>query len=129
VRSICEAWERGDYSSADWAHAEIEYVFADGPSPGTWTGMRGLAEGFRDFFGAWEDFRTEGEDYRELDDQRVLVFLRFAGRGKRSGLELARIQTLGAAVFRVRGGKVTRAEFYFDREHVLDLGLDPPMGE
>jgi hypothetical protein len=34
VRSIHAAWERGDYSSAEWAHPEIEYVHATGPRPG-----------------------------------------------------------------------------------------------
>jgi len=41
VRSIIEAWERGDYSSAEWAHPEIEYVFADGPLDGTGRAGRG----------------------------------------------------------------------------------------
>jgi hypothetical protein len=25
VRSTCAAWEQGDYSSAAWAHPEIEF--------------------------------------------------------------------------------------------------------
>jgi ketosteroid isomerase-like protein len=61
VRSIFAAWERGDFSSADWADPDIEYVIADGPTPGGWTGVVGMAEGWRDFLGAREDYWVEVE--------------------------------------------------------------------
>ena len=54
VRSLYAAWERGDFSSVGWAHPEIEYVFADGPDPSSWTGVAEMVEGFRDFLSAWE---------------------------------------------------------------------------
>jgi ketosteroid isomerase-like protein len=124
VRSIYAAVERGDYRSVEWAHPEIEYVFADGPTPGTWTGLAGMAEGWRDFLGAWEEFRSEVEEYRELDGKRVLVLLQASGRGKTSGLELAEMQSKTANVVHIRDGKVVRIVFYFDRERALaELGL------
>jgi ketosteroid isomerase-like protein len=124
VRSIYAAWERGDYSSADWAHPEIEYVVADGPSPGSWTGLAGMAEANRDVLSVWENVRQEAEDYRELDSGRVLVLHRFSARGKKSGLELRHMRREAAALFHIRGGKVTKIVDYFDRERALaDLGL------
>jgi ketosteroid isomerase-like protein len=124
VRSLYAAWERGDYSSVEWAHPEIEYVIADGASPGSWTGVAGLAEGYRPWLSAWEDLRIGADEYRELDEERVLVLNHYSGRGKTSGLELKQMRTKGAALFHVRGGKVTRHVIWFDRERAFaDLGL------
>ena len=126
VRSLYPAWERGDFSSADWAHPEIEFVIADGPSPGRWTGLAGMAEGMREFLIGWEDFRGRADEYRELDDERVFVLTHFSARGKRSGLGVGQIWTAGAHLFHIRGGRVTRLIAWWDRERALaDLGLGP----
>jgi ketosteroid isomerase-like protein len=126
VRSICDAWERGDFSSAEWAHPEIEFVRVDGPSPARWTGPTGLAEGTRDWIGAWKEARMEADEYRELDEGRVLVLVRFRGRGRTSGMELREMQSKGAHLFDVRDGKVRRLLHYFERDRALaDLGLTP----
>jgi ketosteroid isomerase-like protein len=88
-----------------------------------------MAEGWRDWLSAWEEFRIKVEEYRELDDERVLVLPRVSGRGKSSGLELGQMWTKGAALFHIREGKVTRFVFYWDRERALaDLGLAPEAG-
>jgi ketosteroid isomerase-like protein len=129
VRSIHAAWERGDYSSVEWAHPEIEFVTADGPSHGSWMGLAGMAKGWRDWLSAWEDFRSEAEEYRELDDERVLVLAHFSARGTTSGLEVGKIWTKGAALFHLRAGTLTRLVVYWDRERALvDLDLAPEAG-
>jgi ketosteroid isomerase-like protein len=125
VRSIWAVWETGDYSSVEWAHPDIEFVIADGPEPGRWTGIAGMAEGFRGFLRAWQGLGGKAEEYRELDDQRVLVLFQRRGRGKASGLELEQMRAKGATVFDVRDGKVTRLLYYLDHERGLaDLGVD-----
>ena len=68
--------------------------------------------------------RCQADEYRALDDERVLVLMRFRGRGKTSGLEVGEIQMKGANLFHVRGGKVTRLVTYWNRERTFaDLGL------
>jgi ketosteroid isomerase-like protein len=124
VRSMFAAWEQGDYSSAEWAHPEIEYVIPDGPSPGSWKGVMGMATGWRGFLNAWDAWRSVAEEYTQLDGERVLVLIRSSGRGKTSGLEVGQMGSKGAALFYVRDGKVTRFVAYLDRQHALsDLGL------
>ena len=120
VRSICEPWVRGDFDSVDWAHPEIEYVIADGPTPGRWTGLAGLAEGWRDFMSAWENYTAEAEDYLEIDEDHILVPLQGTGRGKTSGVDLSRMQSTGANLFQIRDGKVVRLVTYLDLAKALE---------
>ena len=124
VRSIYADWERGDFSSTEWAHRDIEFVAARELDPGSGTGVAGMREGERRLLEAFEDFRTGAEEFRELDGERVLALVRLTGRGKLSGVELADAGGRGAEVWHLQGGVVTRLHMYFDRDRALaDLGL------
>jgi ketosteroid isomerase-like protein len=125
VQSVCAAWERGDYNSIEWAHSDIDFVVADGPTPDSARGLAGMAAAYRRFLSAWESLRVEVDDYREIDDERVLVLTHLSGRGKTSGVDLAQMHTKQANLFHIRDGKVTRLVVYNFRDHVLaDLGLE-----
>jgi ketosteroid isomerase-like protein len=125
VRSIYAARERDGYFGSGWANPGIVFTLADGPNPGTWRGVRPMVEAWRDFLSAWDEVRPKVDAYRELDGERVLVLVRYEGRGKTSGLDLARMQAKIAAVFHVRDGKVMKLTVYFDRDNALaDLGLE-----
>jgi ketosteroid isomerase-like protein len=126
VRSIYGDWERGDFGhAAEWADPEIKYVQVGGLAPGTWTGLAGMAEATHELLSAWEDFRAEAEEYRELDGERVLVLIHHRGRGKTSGLEIEGLRTQAATLWHIRDGKVMQLVAYWDRDRALaDLGLE-----
>jgi hypothetical protein len=84
VRSIFADWERGDFGSADWAHPEIVFESAGFDATKT-IGVAAMAERWREWMGAWEEYRTEADELRELDGGRVLVLMQHGGRGKASG--------------------------------------------
>ena len=124
VRSIFAAWEGGDFGSTEWAHPAIGFEIPDGLVAGSWTGIAGMAEGWREFVSAWAEFRSDPDEYREIDGERVLVLNDWSGRGKASGLEIGQLRSKGAALFYVRRGKVTRLALYWDQQRALaDLGL------
>jgi ketosteroid isomerase-like protein len=77
-----------------------------------------------EFLNAWEWYSVKADEYRELDDERVLVLGIARGRGRASGLEL-RGSGRSAVVFHVRDGKVTRQVNYAeDKRALADLGLE-----
>ena len=132
VRSIYAAWERGDYfSSTEWADPELELVIpegavglTEGQQRRSAKGLAAVGEAWADFLRSWEDWRVVVEEYRELDDERVLVLLHNSGRGRRSGVEAAQITAKVANVLRIRDGKVIELVLYADRERAFaDLGL------
>ena len=125
VRSICADWERGNFTAAEWADPEIDFVFADGPEPGSWEGLAAMAEAWGKVLSLWTDVRTELVEHRELDDHRVLVLISWSGQGKASGFDLARAPWKGANLFYLRDRKVTRLVLYWDRDRAFaDLGLE-----
>ena len=78
--------------------------------------------------GGWQHFRAEPDEFRELDDERVLAFGHYSGRGKTSGLPVGQTHATAASVFHVHGGKVTKLVVYFDLDRALaDLGLTPEL--
>jgi hypothetical protein len=110
VRSIFADWERGDYRRADWADPEIEYTMEEfGPLLAqTWRGFAGMAEGARSIIEVFEDAPIEPEEYRELDDHRVLVFDRRSGTMKHSGIEYGAstiMPATGAHLFEISSGR------------------------
>jgi hypothetical protein len=129
VRSIYAAWECGDFGSAEWADPQVEYTHDEfGALVGqTWTGLAGMAEGARSHIEVFDQTRIEAEEYRELDEHRVLVLDRRSGTFKHSGIEFGRsggIPRTGAHLFHISKGKVTSLLTYWDRDRALaDLGL------
>jgi ketosteroid isomerase-like protein len=127
VRSIFAAWERGDFSSAEWVHPDIELVVTDGPDQGVWRGLDQMAKAWSEWLGAFEEYRVEADAYRELRGGGVvLVLVRHCGRGKASGLAVEELDREGANVFWLLDGKVVRLALYWSRDRALaDLGLTP----
>jgi ketosteroid isomerase-like protein len=74
VRSILANWARGDYSSIDWAHPDIEFVQPLDRVEAR--GLEALGCRWREFLSAWDHFATVPEQFIDLGDDRVLVLMR-----------------------------------------------------
>ena len=122
VRSICEPWAHGDFSRTDWANPDIEMVWVDGLNP---RARRGLLTGEGgSYFAAFDDLSFEATEFRELDNERVLMLGRYRGHGKASGIDLSDFDAPHAAIFHVRGARVAKLVLYSHGEQALaDLGL------
>jgi ketosteroid isomerase-like protein len=124
VRSIVAAHARGDYSSSEWAHPDIDYSIVGGLFSGNWKGRPAMARAARELFSTWEGHRSFVDEIRPLDNERVLVLSHVLARARKSGIELDATQTRTAALWQVRDGKVIRHVVYLDRDLALaDLGL------
>jgi hypothetical protein len=123
VRSIYAGWARGDFGSVHWAHPDIEFVYVGGPEPTEARGIEEMASVWREWLRDWEGFRAEPVEYRVIDERRILVLVRNAGRGRRSGLEF-RERSVGN-YFELDDGLVTKLIVYLDGARALaDLGFE-----
>ena len=126
MRLIFSHWERGDFSRLDWADPDIEFAWPEGLDAGPGgRGRRALAEGWRTTMAAWDNLSVTAEEYRELDDDLIVVLHRVRARGKISGVQIDEGLSKGAVLFAVHQGRVTRLVTYLRRDNALaDLGLE-----
>jgi hypothetical protein len=125
AKSIYSGWQKGDFHSNDWADPEIEFRTVGGPTERSSKSLAEMSELWRGELSTWENFQSIPEEFRELDDERVLVFVTNRGRGKGSGIDVSEIAARSANLFTIRDGKVVGLVAWWDRERALaDLGLD-----
>jgi ketosteroid isomerase-like protein len=118
---------RDDDASAAWEKAAAPYFHPDFESAHrllggerTYSGMEGLRESWRAWLAPWATYRSDIVEAIDCGD-RVLMIVNDFGRREGSSTE---IKSNNAAIWTIREGKVSRAEFYADRDWARkDAGL------
>jgi hypothetical protein len=85
VRRIYAEWERGNFEAAmDFLDDDVVFeTFMPDASESVVVTGRGSTRAFtRDWLGQWENYRAIGDEFREVDENRVLVLGRQAGTGR-----------------------------------------------
>jgi uncharacterized protein len=118
LRPVYEQWARGNWAPRFDVYADdMEWGWSD-EFPGLAGVYRDPAQPNRrllEWLSPWEDWRCEAEDY-VTNGEFVVVLTRYTGRGKESGVT---VDTEGAHLWRMRGGKAVRLEVFSSRRRAL----------
>jgi ketosteroid isomerase-like protein len=119
VREMYARREAGDMYVGEFVDPELVFVRIGSEAPdftGEWHGLEGLKQATADYLNVWEDYRFEVERMIGLGD-RVLVLETQTARGRRSGAVIS--QEVGA-LLTLRGGRIVRWEYYWERSDALE---------
>ncbi|HEX6586058.1 MAG TPA: nuclear transport factor 2 family protein [Solirubrobacterales bacterium] len=118
VKSVVEAWNRGDYSAALEPVAPEIKVESNlgGDIDGTYEGIAGLQKWLAGFWGSFVDFHTEIEDCISQGDE-VVFSAHHYGRGKGSGVG---VEMHNWQVCTVRDGKIVRYRLFRTKPEALE---------
>ena len=120
LKAAYKDWNRGSPAAfLDSLHPEVEFHQAAGfPGMGVYRGPEAVASAMDELVATFDDFRADPEEIIELEDGRLLVFVRLSGRGRGSG---APFDVAGAHLITpASNGTLRRFEAYFDREEALE---------
>jgi ketosteroid isomerase-like protein len=122
VRSLYAAWERGDWTSVEWADPEIEFVMEGEffPDPGTYRGVEEMRSGWSRWLSAWDGFRASEPELIDQGD-RVVALHTIHARGRSSGVE---VEWPVANVFTFRAGKVVRLDLLTRELGLKEAGIE-----
>jgi ketosteroid isomerase-like protein len=119
---LTELFNREDEAAAETFSNELAPLFTDdfvaifhAMSSEPRAGLLGLRELWLDWLEPWESYRVEFERISDAGE-RVLLFSRDFGRRPGTAGE---VELKASAVWTVRDGKVSRAEFFTERADAL----------
>jgi ketosteroid isomerase-like protein len=122
-----EAWNRRDLEVAlSGMHPDVEWRIPDAglDVEDSYRGPEGVRAFWELFWDAWEQVSLDAEQFFEVDQDRLLVFVRFRGKGRESGAEIERPV---AHIYEFAEGKIVGFDFYWGREEALGaVGLEQP---
>jgi len=120
VREAVEAFnDSGFGSERSLSFFDESVVFEEPPeqpAPRVARGRESAAEMFGQFDEAWEEHRSEPEEIRVIDDERVLMLSIEHFRG-RDGIEID--QSCGT-IFTLRSGRIVRMQSFWERGNALE---------
>jgi ketosteroid isomerase-like protein len=124
TRAAYDAWNRADldgFVKSFSEEVEVHPFLGRGLVASTYHGHDGLRSWFADANEPWERLDVEAEEFKQLEDGRLVIFVRALGEGSGSrALVEARI----VHVLSFRDGKIVRLDSYADRETAVQaLGL------
>jgi ketosteroid isomerase-like protein len=114
LEALYEDWSRGNFSGhADFFHPEMKAETFGMGEPIRSGSYDEFIDNMREWLSTWERPLTiEAEDFIQVGD-RILVLVRWTGRGKGSGVE---IEGRGAHLWIFHDGLVVGHETYRDRD-------------
>ena len=112
LKTLYEEWAGGDYSQAEIFASDMTMETFGMGDPKRSETYEGFVNEMRDWLRAWErPIRIEPEEFIQSGD-RILVMIRWSGRGKGSGVQ---IEAEGAHLWTFRDGLVVDYGVYRDR--------------
>ena len=95
----------------------IEFIGGfDGVIGERFEGEEGARRFYDDWFATFATMHVAVEEALEADE-RLVILHKLIGTGRESG---APVELLGAAIYSFRDHKISRAEFYYDRDEALE---------
>jgi ketosteroid isomerase-like protein len=119
VRSAWEAFARHDNAAIFPLYDPDVEIVPEFPDR-VYRGLDGVREFFRDWLSAWDEYRSEVEEWIDAGDN-VVAIVHQRARGKQSGVP---VEVHSAHVWTLREGKLWRLRIYATKADALNaLGL------
>jgi ketosteroid isomerase-like protein len=117
IRALYDAWNRDEFPGPiDLLDPDIEYVNPEGAvEPGIRRGIDEFSSAIARVLEGWVSWRMEPERF-EASGNRVAVVVRYAARGRSSGVE---VEGHESALWTLRNGRVVRYAWFHDPQDAL----------